>query len=201
MEYFIYALPLIPIVILSWLVQHANNRCILKLGEVETETPASLVAERIVQTSDLSKIAVEKGEDFTQNNFDLETNKILLSPDVYDQKDLAALGLASRAAGMAIFHTKTPDRARALKKIKSAVLIVFWVVFTVLSFGLMGKNLPTLLVGYGFLTLMILLYVIELKMKFGINRLVRERLDEMKIFSETELSAITKVIRAETVKL
>lgn len=201
MEYFLYALPLIPIMIVSWFVQHVNNRYIIKMSEVETELPANLVARKIIETSALTGIPVEKGEDYTQNVFDEESKKILLSPDIFDQKDITSLGLASQAAGMAVLQSQTPEKAKSLKKVRTTVLIIFWIVFTILAFGLMGKNLPTVLVGYGLFLLMILLYFVEIRMKFGINKLVREKLDEMKIFSENELNAITKVLKAETIKL
>lgn len=200
MEYFVYALPLIVVMIISWILQTRNNKTLLKLQKVSTPRTASETVQSLLDGEGL-KIQAEKGSDYTQNLFDEAQNKVLLSPDLYDEKDAASIGQAVLAGGTAVMAKKDPGKAASLKKLKSFILIVFWVLFTVLAFGLMGKHLPTVIAGYAILAFMAILYFAEIGMKKGINRQIINSLKQLELFDETQLRQIAKAVDAESMKL
>ena len=201
MEYFLYATPLIPIILISWLIQLYNDRLTQKLSDIETREQAKTVAKKLVDAEGLSDIDVVKGENYVLNFYNEETGKIELSPDIFDQKDITAIGLASQAAVTAILWRQNPGKLSTIQRLKRVISIFFWGVFTILAFGLMGKNFPLVLAGYVLVGVTIFLFLIEMRMKSKISKIILEKLRKRNLFSDGELASIAKVLRAESVKL
>lgn len=197
---FSYTLPLVPLFLFFWLMQYRCQRRLLRESGVETRTEAGQVAREMLALRGLSEIAVEKSDNYSQNEYVESERKILLSPDTFDQKDLTAIGLAARAVGKAVCSRLRPNEFKRLGKIKSVLLVLFWIVFTVMAFGLMGNSLPTIWVGYGLIFVMLALVTIEFRMEFGVNREVKKLLAETGVLDEREQSAVDRVLRADALK-
>ena len=195
-----YTLPLVPLFLFFWLMQHRSNRTLVAESEIEAKAEAKEVALKMLKLTGIEDVAVEKSDNYSQNDFDETEQKILLSPDTFDQKDLTAIGLAARAVGKAIFSRQAPDEAKLLGTIKHSLLISFWIVFTVLAFGLMANSPITILVGYGLIALMLLFVVIQIRLEFGVNRRVKELLDQTNALDEQEKNGVHRVLRAEAMK-
>lgn len=195
------ALPLIPFFLAFWLLHYWNSRTLSHSNSLETSAPAaSEMVKKLLESAKITDIPVQKSSDYSQNEFDGEKMAILLSPDTFDQKDATAVGLAIRAAGRAILQRESPEKAVLLGKLKNTVLIIFWIVFTVLAFGLMGNSPAAIIAGYALFVGMIFLFFLGVRLEFGINHRVEEVLTKLRLLSESDFHSIRRVLRADAMK-
>lgn len=194
-----YAIPLLPIFLYFWWLQSRNNRMLDKMSQVETETVACRAAQKLLSDAAISDIGIERSDDYSQNEYLPQERKILLGPDTFDQKDLTAIGLATRAAGRAILEKESPDLIRLLDVIKRSTLVFFWFVFTVMAFGLMGNNIPTVIAGYALFGVMLLGVFVGFRLEMSINRRVLNELDDGPL-SPDEMDNLRRVLKAEALK-
>lgn len=190
----IYLIPLVPLVIMLWWMQHRANKTMARFSEVETNYIAKETAKKMLQEKSVTT-PIERSDDYSQNAYDPRENKIFLGPDTYDQKDVTALGLAARAAGKAIFTKTSPEMAKVLDTMKRVTQVFFWLVFTVLAFGFMGNSALTVLIGYGLLALMLLSFFFDMKKEADINRSIIDQLS--RILSDDVLTKVKKILQAD----
>ncbi|MDO4586007.1 MAG: zinc metallopeptidase [Planctomycetia bacterium] len=196
----IYALPLLPFFVLCWAIQSRSHRTLHLLSEEETNCNAEDVAKQFLEKSKLSEVSVVKSDDFSKNEFDAESNSILLSPDTIGHKDIASIGLALRAVGHAIVHKNEPSLIKYWKNLQRMEIILFWIVFTVLAFGLMASSLPISILGYGLGLGILTLYYLNVLISFRINRIIVDFIDNQKLFREDERKKIHQILFAEAIK-
>lgn len=196
----IYILPLIPLFIFFWILQCRVNRTLVRSSTLETQVAAKELAEKLLEKANICNVPIERGEDYTINAYLPEDRKILLSPDTFDQKDITAIGLALRAAGKTIFAQESPEMANFLDWIKRSVLIFFWIVFTVMSFGLMGNSFVTIIIGYVMGAGLLALFFTEIRMESGINRRIYTEIKNSGTLTDEQLVGVLKVLRADAMK-
>ncbi|MBQ1454698.1 MAG: zinc metallopeptidase [Thermoguttaceae bacterium] len=186
--------PLIPMAILLWYSEHRSNRTLARFVEAQTDYAAKEIVKKMLREKSVT-VPIERSDDYTQNAYLPFEDKIMLSPNTYDHKDVTALGLAARAAGKAIFAKSSPEMAKVLDSMDHLTQIFFWLVFTVLSFGFMGGSALTIIVGYCLLGVMLVFFFIEKKLESRINRSIVEQLEG--ILPKDVLADVKKVLRAD----
>ena len=190
----IYLIPLVPMAMALWYFEHLSNRTLARFGEAQTDHAAKEVVKKMLQEKSVT-VPIERSDDYSQNAYLPLEDKIMLSPNTYDKKDVTALGLAARAAGKAIFTKTSPEMAKVLDTMNQLTQIFFWMVFTVLAFGFMGGSALTVLVGYCLLGTMLVFFFIEKKLEANINRSIIEQLEG--ILPKDVLADVKKVLRAD----
>ncbi|MBR2586117.1 MAG: zinc metallopeptidase [Thermoguttaceae bacterium] len=191
----VYLIPLVPMGILLWYSEHRSNRTLARFGTVQTGYAAREMVKMMLQKKSMT-VPIERSDDYSQNAYLPLEDKIMLSPNTCDQKDVTSLGLAARAAGKAIFAKTSPEMAKVLDTMDHLTQIFFWVVFTVLAFGFMGGSALTVLVGYCLLGMMLIFFFIEKKLEANINRSIIELLEG--IVPKDLLADVKKVLRADS---
>jgi len=196
----LYAIPLIPFFIVCWIFQARVQRRIDCGSGQKTGCVAEQVARRILDHAQLQEIKIEKSENFTENQYDVDKNKVMLSPDNIAETDVTSVALAVRAAVSAVFHQQVPRVIQRWNQVKIVENILFWITFTVLSFGLMSGKMPVFVTGYLIGILTLIFHGINVACAKKLNSAALESLRELRLFNSEELENLVRVLNAEAEK-
>ncbi|MDO5580989.1 MAG: zinc metallopeptidase [Planctomycetia bacterium] len=195
----IYSIPLILFFLIAWITQTKLYNTIDQHSEMETSVPAESVAQTVLKENAVS-VRIEKSEDYTQNNYDSENGKILLSPNTIGQKDITSIGFAVHAANEAIEAKKRPSYVQRRRKLVIVETISFWVAFSILAMGLMSGSLQTVLAGYATALFPAAIHFCNTKYDLQRSRKLCEVLRSLNIFNEKEIYSLRNVLRAIVLK-
>lgn len=195
----IYSIPLALFFLIAWITQAKLYNTIDRHSEIETNLPAESVAQSVLKENAVS-VRIEKSEDYTQNHYDSEQGKILLSPNTIGQKDITSIGFAIHAANEAIQAKKYPSYIQRRKKLAIMETISFWVAFSVLAMGLMGGSLQTVMGGYLIALLPAAIHFFNAKHDLQKNRRMCDILHSLNVLNEKELIGLRNVLRAIVLK-
>jgi Zn-dependent membrane protease YugP len=112
---------IIPAMILAFWAQYRVKKTYRKFAEVESSTglTGAQVAKRILATEGVMDVTVEAVEGELTDHYDPKTRTVRLSEGIYDQRSVAALGIAAHEVGHAVQH----NRGYAPLAIRSALLV------------------------------------------------------------------------------
>ncbi len=144
----IYALPAVPFFLFGKMMQNRYSKVLVEQSQVQTGQFAEAVANQVLKQNSLTDVTVERGEDYSVNRFDPESQKVVLSPETMGQKDVSSVGMALYAVGSCLSERKDPDFAWLRKQMSILEPVAFWTVFTILAFGVMASSLPVVILGY-----------------------------------------------------
>ena len=190
-----YSLPIIVIMILAWIFQETVYRKIDRSMGIRTKVCSEDLTQKLLNEHNV-KIPVEAGDNYLRNEYNPEKKKIFFSPFTMHESDYTSICYAIRAAAQAIFEKKSPLEAQFTRSVGYLQATAFWIVFTIISFGLMSSSLSMTLIGYA-----------SALIPYACHRFViySELKRSMKLFQETkyrtlfsagELAELEKVLKA-----
>ena len=74
--------------------------------EASSHMTGAQAAQRMLQGAGISDVGIEPARGFLSDHYDPRVRKLRLSPDVYQGKSVAAMGIACHEAGHALQHAK-----------------------------------------------------------------------------------------------
>lgn len=196
--YFLFALPAM---ILGLWAQFTVQDTFSQYGKVETGTKitGAIAARRILDARGLHQVGVERVEGFLSDHYDPLAKVLRLSPDVYDQASLAAVGVAAHEAGHALQHQEQYLPLQFRSAVVPGVLIGSWlgpIIFTVGMFmsGFVGSSIAWL--GIGLFGLTTLFTLITLPVEYDASARAKQILVADGVVSNAELKGVTAVLDA-----
>jgi Zn-dependent membrane protease YugP len=196
----IYALPALPIFGAGWFSQIRAARRVHKLTDVDAGVVSDDAIASFLKTAELPDVEVVKSENFMQNEYDAERNKILLSPDTLGRRDVASVALALRAGAQAVAERREPSKPRRVRALHAAENIAFWGAFSILAFGIMSSTLATTLLGYALVLLVYLLWRVRVKILRDIDAVALKFAKTDRSIPQETARLIGQVLQAERVK-
>ncbi len=195
-----YALPVMLFFVVAWIMQSRIYQKIDHSSEQETKISSEQAVYSLLEENNIKSVAVEASDNYTQNDYDREYEKIRLSPETIGRKDYTSIGYAFYAVERTIMEKNHPMTVQWEQKIHIAETITFWVVFCILAFGLMSCSLPMILFGYlcAFVPALLHLYTIYSSLS-RLNRLF-EGSKLIYSFNDAEKMGIRSVLRAIILK-
>ncbi len=192
----LYALPLIPIIIIGKILYNRSHAVIAKQEETQTNLTAADTVRVLLDNNKLKNIAVEQGNDWSFNGFDDESGKIKLSPGKIAQKDIVSIAVAVLAFSPLLREITQPPKALYRKISGICQPISFWTVFTILALGLMSSSVSTVLFGYLLSLTTIAFRYYNLKSDESAAEAVIRQLESLSTFCSGELENIRKATGA-----
>lgn len=153
-------------------------------------------AYRILQSNGLDHVAVEPTNGFLSDHYDPRHKVLRLSPDVYQGRSLAAVGIAAHEAGHAIQDRVGYAPLKLRNGIVPLASIGSGMGMFVLMFGLILGSLNLLLVGIVLYSGVVAFQLINLPVEFNASRRAREVLVKYGIVSQDELPVVGRVLNA-----
>jgi uncharacterized protein len=150
----------------------------------------------IIKHSGLQGVEVEPAEGFLSDHYDPKAKVLRLSPDVYQGRSLAALGVAAHEAG----HALQDAEGYPLLKMRNGLV----------PLAAAGSNLSWILLMVGFFlhsagwlwagiiafSLTVIFQLINLPVEFDASRRAKELLQRIGLVKQDEAPAVARVLNA-----
>lgn len=152
-------------------------------------------AARILQANGLNHVGIEPAQGFLGDHYDPRRKVLRLSPDVYNGRSLASVGIAAHEAGHAIQDGcgYAPLAIRnGIVPLASVGTSFAWILFGIGLF--MSKTL--VLAGIVLFSVVVLFQLINLPVEYNASSRARDVLLSNGIITEAEEPAVGKVLNA-----
>jgi hypothetical protein len=158
------------------------------------------VAEEILADAGITDVEIVPGESFLGDHYDPTKKQLCLSPGVYNNESVAAVGIAAHECGHAIQH----KQAYAPLQIRMAVVPVTMVASQMLPFIFIGgfmfglfRAIPWLLnLGIGVYAILTFFQLITMPVEFDASRRAKLVLTRRGIVTAEESDGVSKVLNA-----
>jgi hypothetical protein len=199
----LYLLILLPCLIISgWasLRVRSTFRKYSELG-IRSGLSGAEVAERILSDNGINDVRVEAVGGFLSDHYDPRNKVLRLSPDVYEGRSMASLGVAAHEVGHAVQHAQgyAPLQFRsALVPIASIGSNLSWILFFIgMAMSVaspLGKGF--IIAGIGLFSLAVLFTLVTLPVEFDASRRALVALEHGGYMSAVEVDGARSVLRA-----
>lgn len=172
-----------------------------RIGAASGLTGAQAAAE-VMRSEGVNNVAIEPVQGYLSDHYDPSHKVLRLSPGVYSQRSLAALGIAAHEAGHALqdAHRYGPLAIRNLLVPAAGFGSSFaWIAIMggfVLSAMHVALGGPLVLFGIGLFSLVVLFQVVNLPVEFDASRRAREQLLMSGLITADEERTVASVLNA-----
>ncbi|MDX1523387.1 MAG: zinc metallopeptidase [Anaerolineae bacterium] len=202
----VFLLFMVPALILGFITQQAVQGRFNKYAQVRTMRglTGAKVAREILDANGLYDVAVEETQGFLSDHYDPRSRVLRLSPEVYRQPSISAVGVAAHEAGHALQHAKgyVPLQARSAMvpavQIGSSLgpMIIMGGILLEAIFRLSSLGLMIAWIGVGLYALVALFSVITLPVELDASARAKNLLYQYNIVDKRELDGVTSVLNA-----
>ena len=196
--YAVASLLLLPTILLmvtaQWLVKSTFNKY-ARLGTLSDLTGAQ-AAEKIMQIEGVLGVTIQEGRGFLTDHYNPIKKSLVLSPQVYRSKSIAAIGVASHEAGHAIQHKKGYFFLHIRSILVPSAKIGSILGPLLLMIGLLFQLLNLINLGILFFTLSVIFTFITLPVEFDASTRALKLLSSGNILTENEQQGARHVLQA-----
>ncbi len=190
----LYFIILLPAIALSLWAQYKVKSAFEKYSKVAASSRASgaEAAEMILKRKGLSNVNIERGTGVLTDAYDPRNRVLRLSPDVYQGRSLAALGVAAHEVGHALQHAVqyTPLKIRSglVPAANFGSQMAFPLIFLGFLLARGGSTISPMLINLGIVafSVAVLFQVVTLPVEFNASRRAMLLLKESGLISSAE---------------
>jgi uncharacterized protein len=178
----------------SWKVHHAY--AVAREIGASSGFSGAQTAEAILNRYGRTPVRLEVAEGFLSDHYDPRQKVLRLSPEVYEGRSLAALGIAAHEAG----HALQDATGYPLLQLRNGIVpLAVWGgnlswVLIVLGFALASLNL--ILVGIAAFSLTVVFQLVNLPVEFDASRRARQVLRSLGLVTPGEEPIVRQVLSA-----
>lgn len=192
----IYAIPAALALGISGLMILIAKRQIVRAGKTPTSVNAETILQEFLQAEGMDDVAAEKGEDYLKNAYNPVKKAVELSPDVFGCVDAYSAALALNAGAQALTHRNYPEKELLFRRLHQISTTLFWVVFCVLSFAVMGSSLVGSCVGYALAAPLLAIELVRSKYAKDSQSFAANFVAQSQKYSREEAKLIVKTLAA-----
>ena len=192
----LYFILLAPAMLLAMWAQFKVKSAYARAQQMPAPLSGAAAARHILDSAGISNVEVEMTQGFLSDHYDPRHKVLRLSPEVYQSRTLAAVGIAAHEAG----HAIQDARGYAPLAIRNAVVPVAsfgsslsWIVLFV---GLMMQAMSLVLLGIGLFSAVVFFQLVNLPVEFNASTRAKEVLAELQIVNAQEGVVVKKVLDA-----
>jgi Zn-dependent membrane protease YugP len=196
----LYFILLAPAMLLAMWAQYRVKHTFARASEIPARMTGADAARRILLANGLQRVDIEPAQGFLSDHYDPREKVLRLSPDVYNGRSLASVGVAAQEAG----HAHPDSSGDAPLKLRNGIVplaavggnlsMIIFMVGLFLSQTSIGQSL--LLVGIGLFSLTVLFQLINLPVEFDASRRARQVLLSNGIVAQQEDVEVGRVLNA-----
>jgi hypothetical protein len=195
--YFEYLLFISPALLLGIWAQFRIRATYAAAAQMVAPLSGAAAARHILDSAGLYHIGVEQVPGHLSDHYDPRHKVLRLSPEVYQSRSLAAVGIAAHEAGHAIQHAgayiplvvrNAAVPVAGFGSNASFLLIILGMIFQPLSF--------LVLVGIGLFACVVFFQLINLPVEFNASSRAKAQLVELGIANRQQLVYVDKVLSA-----
>ncbi len=147
--------------------------------------------------SERGVVAIERTRGFLSDHYDPKAHVLRLSPQVYEGRSLAAVGVACHEAGHALQHADeyAPLQLRSLMVPMAS--FGSWAAFPIILIGALMSAANLVLLGVLLFTLIVVFQIVTLPVEFNATSRAKRSLADLQIItSPQEQAGVAKVLDA-----
>ncbi len=160
-------------------------------------------AQRILNSYGITDVGIEPAKSFLGDHYDPKRKMLRLSPEVYQGRSLASLGIAAHEVGHAIqdSHAYGPLALRnglvPMASIGSSLSVGFIIVGLILSYFEQTQiGRPVAVIGLSLFAVVVLFQIINLPVEFNASSRAKKILFEQGMVTVAEQRVVAKVLSA-----
>jgi Zn-dependent membrane protease YugP len=194
----LYFLLVGPALLLSLAAQMRVRSAFRRFSRVATRRGMSgaEAAALILRSFGLSQVRIERGRGFLSDHYDPGARRLRLSPDVFDGRSIASIGVAAHEAGHALQHARGYVPLQLRTALVPAAQIGSWLAWPMLLLGLLMGAFALVKLGILFFAAAVLFQLVTLPVEFDASRRAVAVLGQQGILSGPELEGTRKVLSA-----
>lgn len=161
------------------------------------------IARRILEANDIHDVKVEQVDGFLSDHYDPRNKVLRLSPDVYNQPSVAAVGVAAHEVGHAIQHARNyrwlgmrSAMVPVLGFTNRTALPVMMLGGVLYSAGQFGLGQLAMIIGVGLFSVMVLFQLVTLPVEFDASRRALAAIDDHGMVTGDEHEGAQAVLTA-----
>ncbi|MEX2186261.1 MAG: zinc metallopeptidase [Pirellulales bacterium] len=164
------------------------------------QQPASLsgaaAARHILDSAGLTGVAIEPVQGFLSDHYDPRTKVLRLSPDVYHNRSMAAVGIAAHEAGHALQDAANyapliiRNAAVPAAGFGSGLGVMLIMLGYIMQFGVL------LLFGIGLFACVVIFQIVNLPVEFNASSRAKQQLVALGIVPQQEMAHVNRVLNA-----
>jgi Zn-dependent membrane protease YugP len=159
-------------------------------------TTGAEAAAVILRQAGLQNVEVVRTEGFLSDHYDPREKVLRLSPEVYDSKSLAALGVAAHEAGHALQDASGYAPLVLRNGIVPLASVGGGVCWILLAIGMMLHSFGLTLAGIIAFSVLVIFQLINLPVEFDASRRAKQLLQKIGLVKEEEAPAVRAVLSA-----
>ena len=193
---FDYFLIVGPAFILAIWAQFKVKSAFKKYSQTDTRSgmTGAQTAEAILRANGISDVKVEGVHGFLSDHYDPRTKTLRLSPDVFQGRSQASVGIAAHEVGHAIQHAQGYAPLKLRSALVPAVQLGSWVATPVFFLGMMLT--PLLFVGVVAFGLIALFQLITLPVEYNASSRALSEIERLGIVGGAEMEGARKTLNA-----
>lgn len=193
---FNYLLFLAPALLLGMWAQMRVRSAFSEAQQIRTPISGATAARAILDSAGLRGVSIEQVQGFLSDHYDPRDKVLRLSPHVFNENSMAAVGVAAHEAGHALQDAQryAPLALRSIAVPAASFGGGFGVMILVL--GLILSSLPIIWLGIGAFSAVVAFQVINLPVEFDASRRAKHQLDMLGIVPASDQQYIYKVLDA-----
>jgi len=166
-----------------------------KVANASGRTGAEVAAD-ILRRNGLSHVEVREARGFLSDHYDPTKKVVKLSPDVYNSKSVAAVGIAAHETGHAIQHAVSYGPLTLRNTMVPLASIGSNLAWVVIFAGFIMSAMGLVKLGILLFSAVVLFQIITLPVEFNASSRAKRMLKEYAIVSPTDTQGVSAVLNA-----
>ena len=191
-----YFLWIAPAVLLGMWAQFRIRTTYAQAQRMGAPLSGAAAARHILDSAGLNDVGIEQIPGHLSDHFDPRAKVLRLSPEVYQNRTLASVGIAAHEAGHAIQHARgyAPlvfrNAAVPLAGFGSKASMILLII------GMIMVKQPLILLGIGLFAVVVAFQIVNLPVEFNASARAKAQLVGLGIVDDQELTYVKKVLNA-----
>lgn len=153
-------------------------------------------AARILDANGLQNVGIERAQGYLGDHYDPRKKVLRLTPDIYEGRTLAAVGVAAHEAGHALQDAKHYAPLKFRNGIVPMASFGGNFSFIILVAGMVLNSFNLVMVGIALFSVTVVFQLINLPVEFNASTRAREVLVNHGIVMRNELAPVSRVLNA-----
>lgn len=192
----LYLIMIAPAVLLGLWAQFRVRSTYASAGRVPARLSGAAAARHLLDEAGLHNVGIEQIPGHLSDHYDPRARVLRLSPEVYQHRTLASVGIAAHEAGHAIQHARNYAPLVIRNAAVPAAGFGSGAGMFLLVLGMIFHLPALLLLGIGLFACVVFFQVVNLPVEFDASARAKALLVERRIVSEQEMTYVRKVLNA-----
>jgi Zn-dependent membrane protease YugP len=191
--YFLFALP--PILLMLW-AQWRVKSTYSHAMQVDARLSGAAAARHLLDEAGCHDVGIEQTDGFLSDHYDPRARMLRLSPEVYNSRSAAAVGIAAHEAGHALQHAHGYAPLTIRNLAVPAAIVGPWVSIVLLMIGVWINSMGLIWLGILAYAGILFFQVVNLPVEFDASNRAKAMLTDYRIVDGDGAVAVRKVLNA-----